>query len=79
MRVRGLESREAKWSMRALYFLLKRQFGNVLTPYKVLAHRPGITMALTTLTAAVEYSKALDPIVKSIVLIRAAQMIGCPF
>ncbi|MHB8382887.1 MAG: hypothetical protein ACYDC3_11195 [Candidatus Binataceae bacterium] len=79
MRIRGLESSEAKWSMRALYFLLRRQFGKVLTPIKVWAYRPAITVALTTLMMAVEYSKALDPIVKSLVSIRAAQMIGCPF
>lgn len=79
MRIRGLESSEARPTMRTMYFLLKRQFGKVLTPYKVWAHRPGITLALTALMAAVEYSKALDPVVKTIVSIRAAQMIGCPF
>ncbi|HUY27508.1 MAG TPA: hypothetical protein VMV27_08825 [Candidatus Binataceae bacterium] len=79
MRIRGLESSEAKWSMRALYFLLRRQFGKVLTPYKIWAYRPAITLSVTALMAAVEYSKALDPIVKSIVSIRAAQMIGCRF
>jgi alkylhydroperoxidase family enzyme len=79
MRIRGLERNEATWSMRTAFFLLKRQFGKVLTPYRVWAHRPAITIALTSLMAATEYSKALDPIVKSIVSIRAAQMIGCPF
>jgi len=79
MRIRGLERDKAGWSMRPLYFLLKRQFGKVLTPYRVWAHRPAITVALTALMAAVEYSKALDPIVKSLVSIRAAQMVGCPF
>jgi len=79
MRIRGLERSEPTWSMRALYSLLKRQFGKVLTPYTVWAHRPAITIALTGLMAAVEYSKALDPVVKSLVSIRTAQMIGCPF
>ncbi|MGH7779560.1 MAG: hypothetical protein ACREQR_07020 [Candidatus Binataceae bacterium] len=79
MRIRGLEKSEAKWSLRPLYFLLKRQFGKVLTPYMIWAHRPAITVALTALMAAVEYSKALDSIVKTLVSIRSAQMIGCPF
>lgn len=79
MRIRGLEAKEAGWTMRGLFALMRRQFGKVLTPYKLWAYRPGITTALTVLMAAVEYSKALDPAVKSIVSIRAAQLIGCPF
>ncbi len=79
MRIRGLEKNEASWSMRALYFLLRRQFGKVLTPITVWARRPAITVAMTSMMAAVEYSKALDPIVKTLVSIRAAQMVGCPF
>ena len=79
MRIRGLERNEVSWTMRPLYWLLKRMFGRVLTPVKVEAHRPGITLAMTAMSAAFEYSHAAPGPIKSLVSIRAAQMIGCPF
>ena len=79
MRIRGLESNEAGWSVRPLYWYLRRMFGKMLTPYKVWAHRPGITLAMTAMSASFEYSHAAPSDVKSLVSIRAAQMVGCPF
>jgi alkylhydroperoxidase family enzyme len=79
MRIRGLEANEAGWSVRWLYWYLRRTFGKMLTPYKVWAHRPGITLGFTAMTAALEYSHGADSITKALVSIRAAQMVGCPF
>ena len=79
MRIEGLERNQVAWSLRPLYWYLGRMFGKVLTPIKVLAHRPGVTLAMTAMNAAMEYSHAAPDDVKSLVSLRAAQLVGCPF
>jgi len=79
MRIRPLERNEASFSARLLFSAVKRQVGKVLTPLKVQAHRPGIMWAFAAAGMAVEFSKGADKIVKRLVTIRAAQIIGCPF
>ena len=79
MRIRPLERNEASFSARLLYSMIKRQVGKVLTPIKVQAHRPGIMWGFAAVTIALEFSKATDRIVKRLVTIRTAQIIGCPF
>jgi len=79
MRIRPLERNEASLSARLLFSAIKRQVGKVLTPIKVQAHRPGIMWGFTAMTMAVEFSKGADKIVKRLVTLRTAQIVGCPF
>jgi alkylhydroperoxidase family enzyme len=79
MRIRPLERNEASFSARLLYSAIKRQVGKVLTPMKVQAHRPGIMWGFAAATMALELSKGADKIVKRMVTLRTAQIIGCPF
>ena len=79
MRIRPLEEKEASFSARLLFSLVKRQVGKVLTPLRVQARRPGIMWGGTVISMALEFSKGADKIVKRLVTIRTAQIIGCPF
>jgi len=79
MRIRPLERNEASFSARLLFSAIKRQVGKVLTPIKVQAHRPGIMWGFAAMTAALEFSKGADKIVKRLVTLRTAQIVGCPF
>ena len=79
MRIRPLEPKEASLSSRLLFAAMKRQVGKVLTPLKVQAHRPGIMWAAAVMSAALELSKGADKIVKRLVTLRTAQIVGCPF
>ena len=79
MRIRPLESNEASFSARLLFAMVKRQVGKVLTPIRVQAHRPGIMWGFAAATMALEFSKGTDKIVKRLVTIRTAQIVGCPF
>lgn len=79
MRISPLEPKEASWSARLLFAAVKRQVGKVLTPLKVQAHRPGIMWGFAIAGMAVEFSKGADKIVKRLVTIRTAQIVGCPF
>ena len=79
MRIRPLESNEASFSARLLFAMVKRQVGKVLTPLRVQAHRPGIMWGFAAATMALEFSKGADKLVKRLVTIRTAQIVGCPF
>jgi len=79
MRIRPLERNEASFSARLLFAAVKRQVGKVLTPLKVQAHRPGIMWGFAIAGMALEFSKGADKIVKRLVTIRTAQIVGCPF
>jgi hypothetical protein len=79
MRIRPLERNEASFSARLLFSMVKRQVGKVLTPIRVQAHRPGIMWGFAAATMALEFSKGADKIVKRLVTIRTAQIVGCPF
>jgi AhpD family alkylhydroperoxidase len=79
MRIQGLENNQVSWMLRPLFGLMKRRFGKVLTPFRVLAYRPAITLGLTGLVQAVEHSKAVAPRIKNLASVRAAQLIGCSF
>ena len=79
MIIRPLEKSEVSFSARLLFAAVKRQVGKVLTPLKVQARRPGIMWGFAVAGMALELSKGADKIVKRLVTIRTAQIIGCPF
>ncbi len=79
MRIRPLERKEASFSARLLFSAVKRQVGKVLTPLRVQAHRPGIMWGFALAGMSLEFSKGADKIVKRLVTIRTAQIVGCPF
>jgi alkylhydroperoxidase family enzyme len=79
MRIRGLEKREARWTVRWMYALMKRQFGKVLTPFTVMARRPPVAIGFMVANVAIETSKGVPAPLKRLVCLRAAQLIGCPF
>jgi len=79
MRIRPLERNEASFSARLMFSMIKRQVGKVLTPIRVQAHRPGIMWGFAAATMALEFSKGADKIVKRLVTLRTAQIVGCPF
>lgn len=79
MRIQPLEPKQASWILRPLYWLMRRQFGKVLTPYQVWAYRPAIVLPVTWLMGAVAYSRGIDGQIKILASIRGAQLIGCPF
>lgn len=79
MRIRPLEDKEASYSMRLLFAIMKRMMGKVLTPNRVQAHCPGIAWGGTVLSAVLEFAKKTDADVKRLIALRVAQIVGCPF
>jgi hypothetical protein len=79
MRIQPIDEKRMPLSLKPLTFMMKRQFGKVLKPFQVLAHRPGLTWMFTLFMTTVESSKGLDAAIKRLVCLRTAQLIGCPF
>lgn len=78
-RVRGLEEAEASLLMRPIFFISRRMFGKVVTPIKVQAHRPGIAWLSNLLGGAIERSGKVEARLHTLVQLRAAQIVECPF
>lgn len=79
MRIEPIEENQINWLLRPLVWMMKRRFGKMLNPFKALAYRPGITLTMSIFTQTVEASKVTDPVLKRLVCLRAAQLIGCVF
>ena len=78
-RIRGLEEREASLLVRPIFWISRRMFGKVLTPLKVQAHRPGIAWMGNLLGVAIEKSGRVEARLHTLVQLRAAQIVECPF
>jgi len=79
MRIEGLEDSQFSWMLKPMSWMMKRQFGKVLNPFRAWGYRPGLTIAMAIFTQSVEASKVTSPSLKRLVCLRAAQMIGCVF
>jgi alkylhydroperoxidase family enzyme len=78
-RIRPLEEAEVSFSARPLYLASKRLFGRILTPLKVQARRPAIAWTSNMLGMAIERSGKIEARLRTLVQLRAAQLIECPF
>ena len=65
--------------VRAAYRTARRRFGQVPEPLTVWAHSPAILLSVSAFETAVERWHALDTTCKSLAVLRAAQVIGCPW
>ena len=79
MRIEGLEENQMSWMLKPFTWIMKRQVGKVVNPYKAWAYRPGITIAMSIFMQSIETSKVTPPILKRLICLRAAQMVGCVF
>jgi AhpD family alkylhydroperoxidase len=64
---------------RIAYAVSRKRYGMVPEPLTVWAHHRGVMMSTIRHESAVARWKALDPACKSLAVLRAAQVIGCPW
>jgi alkylhydroperoxidase family enzyme len=55
------------------------RYGRVPTPLTAIAHCPDFLETLTALSGALTSSQAVEPRLKTLACLRAAQIAGCPF
>jgi hypothetical protein len=78
-RIQGVESRQAGWFVRLLYFFTRRKLGRVVLPIKINAHHPRLLWALAEMEQGQMAAKSVDAALKSLASVKVATLIGCPF
>lgn len=84
-RMEGVEPREAGWFTRLVYWMVRRKMGKLtgksqlIEPVKVIAHHPRLLRAFGQMEMGQEAARTLPDKLKSLVSIKAATLIGCPF
>ncbi len=78
-RIRPLPQDEAHPDARVAYDQDMRAFGLVLNPTGVLAYRPPVLTAARALGASVGKGGVLPPELRTLVCVRVASLVGCPF
>jgi hypothetical protein len=79
MRLKGIDGDNPPESVKPIFDRSRERYGRVISPNLVMAHRPEILLAATGLGRAIDGSQVVEPRLKIIASVRAAQMIGCPF
>jgi hypothetical protein len=78
-RIEGIGDRQANVLTRSFYRAVERKLGRVPEPMRITAHQPRLLAALGGMEMAQEAMRSVDPVVKALVGIKAAMLIGCPF
>ena len=79
MRLDGVDPNKPPELVENVFRRAQETFGRMITPALVMAHRPEILLASARLNQAVGTSKVVEPRMKTLVSLRTAQIIGCPF
>ena len=78
-RIEGIDGKRANLFTRSFYWMVRRKIGRVPEPLRITAHQPRLLAALGGMEMAQEAMRSVDGVVKALVEIKAAMMIGCPF
>jgi hypothetical protein len=79
MRLKGIDPDNPPQSVKAIFDRSREHYGRVISPNLLMAYRPEILLAASGLGRAIDSSNEVEPRLKIIASVRAAQMVGCPF
>jgi hypothetical protein len=79
MRIRGVDPDNPPELVKPIFDRSCERYGRVISPNLVMGHRPEILLAASGLGRAIDGSNVIDPRLKVMASLRAAQVIGCPF
>ena len=79
MRLTGIDPDNPPELIKQIFDRSRERYGLVIGPSQVMGHRPEILLAASGLGRAIDDSNIIEPRLKILASVRAAQMIGCPF
>jgi hypothetical protein len=85
LRMQGIESHEAGWMTRLIYWFIKRSIkkitgqARVPEPAKIAAHHPRLLRAIGQMEGGQAAATSVPAPLKALAGIRAATLVGCPF
>lgn len=78
-RIRAVETNEAGWFVRFVYWMTRRALGRVVMPVKITAHHPRLLRAMSAMEQGQAAAHSVDASLKCLAEIKVATLIGCPF
>ena len=78
-RIAGVPKNQAGVFVRLAYWMTRRKLGRVVTPVTLYAHHPRLLRAYAHMEMGQEQARAIAPELKTLLHIKVAMMIGCPF
>ncbi|MFZ0212627.1 MAG: hypothetical protein WBE20_08565 [Candidatus Acidiferrales bacterium] len=78
-RMNGVEAKNASWSTRFIYWVMKRRRGQVSDGTKILAHDPRLLRQFTRMNTYSEAKGEAPPRLKRLAMLKTAMLVGCPF
>jgi alkylhydroperoxidase family enzyme len=79
MRIKGVPLEQAAPNVQRLYRKTAEALGRVTIPLTAFAHCPEVAEAYSALAGALMRSSGVEPRLKTLACVRAAQIAGCPF
>jgi hypothetical protein len=79
MRIKGVPLEEAAPNVQRLYQKTVERLGRVPIPLTAFAHCPEVAETYSALAGALTRSQGVEPRLKTMACVRAAQIAGCPF
>ncbi len=78
-RIEGVDDKRANLFTRFLYAIVRRKIGRVPEPLRITAHQPRLLAGLGGMEMAQEGMRSVNAVVKALVELKTAMLIGCPF
>lgn len=78
-RIKALDRDDVGPEVQSIYDRDERVFGIVLNPTRVFAYRPPILAASKALNRSVSQDATVPESLRSLVCLRVAMLVGCPF
>jgi hypothetical protein len=78
-RIHGLEKNQEPWHLRWFYCVMRKMFGEDLTPAKIQMRLPGLVWGGILMEMALGRKRRVSLRYIQLGKIRAAARIGCPF
>lgn len=78
-RVRGVSHAEANWIAKLIYRSLKKRIGRIPKSKTLAAHHTPTLLATTWMDAVCGQARTVSPVLKELVQLKVAAMVGCPF
>ncbi len=78
-RVKGVSPSEANWIAKSIYRALRKRIGRVPKSKTLAAYHTGTLLASTWMDALSASARTISPVLKELVQLKVAALVGCPF
>jgi 4-carboxymuconolactone decarboxylase len=78
-RIQGIAGSDAGLVARVAFWLTKRKVGRVVMPVRIHAHHTRLLRAYGAMEMGQEAARTVDPALKTLVSLKVATLVGCPF